>query len=349
MNFPIKYFALFVIVLVEYSCEIKTGKKDIAITEQEENRKELQKQLDAEFGKYIEEVNPGDREYYKAYDKALGLWKIPFHELNIQTSFGKAHVIASGPKNAEPLILLHGMNASSTMWYPNIKALSQNYRVYAIDYLLEPGKSQINAEVKNMNEIMNWYNEIFDQLKLEKFSIIGASEGGWLAVHIALHQKSRIKNMILLSPLQTFIWIRPGSKISSDITYSIAPKRRYLRSVLETMSVNVDKIEMAYIDQYFVATQKAKKSLFMLQMVPFSDKELKSLTMPVLILIGDHDIINKEKSIEQAKELLPYCETGIIKNAGHFLSIDQPETVNARILDFLDENSTTHAKDKTVN
>jgi pimeloyl-ACP methyl ester carboxylesterase len=257
--------------------------------------------------------------------------------LYIQTSLGKAHVIACGTKNTDPLILLHGMNASSTMWYPNIKALSQDHRVYAIDYLLEPGKSQRNSVVKNMNEIMNWYTEIFDQLKLGEFSLIGASEGGWLAVCIALHQKSRIRNLVLLSPLQTFIWIRPGTKISSDITYSFAPKRKFLRPVLKTMSVNVDKIEKAYIDQYFIATQKAKNNLFMLQMVPFSNNELKTLSMPVLVLVGDHDIINKEKSIEQAKELLPNCETGIIKNAGHFLSIDQSETVNARILEFLDK------------
>jgi pimeloyl-ACP methyl ester carboxylesterase len=349
MKSSTKYIALLVIVLAICNCKSETGKKEKEIAEQEETQKALQKQLDDEFGKYTEEVKPKEHEFYKAYDKALALWKIPFHELNIQTSLGNAHVIACGHKNSEPLVLLHGMNASSTMWYPNIKSLSQNHRVYAIDNLLEPGKSHIDAEVRNMNEIINWYNEIFDQLKLGKFSIIGASEGGWLAVHIALHQKSRIRNLVLLSPLQTFIWIRPGLKISSDINYSIAPKRRQLRGVLKTMSVNVDKIEMAYIEQYFIATQIAKKSLFMLQMIPYSDNELKTLTMPVLLLVGDHDIINKEKSIEQAKELLPNCETGIIKNAGHFLSIDQAETVNARILEFLDKNSPGHVKVNKVN
>jgi pimeloyl-ACP methyl ester carboxylesterase len=342
-----KYIALLVIVLVVYNCESEKRRKEKVIAEQEINQKELQNQLDAEFGEYVEEVKAEDREYYKAYDKALALWKTPFHELNIHTSHGNAHVIASGHKNVEQVVLLHGMNASSTMWYPNIKALSQNYRVYAIDYLLEPGKSQINGEVKDMREIMNWYNEIFDQLKLGKFSIIGASEGGWLAVNIALHQGSRIKNLILLSPLQTFIRIRPGSKISSDINYALNPRRKQLRRVLETMSVNVDKIEMAYIEQYFIATQKAKNSIFLFQMTPFSDVELKTLVMPVLLLIGDHDIINKEKSIEQAKELLPHSETGIIKNAGHFLSIDQSETVNTRIIDFLNANSTTHVKRKS--
>jgi pimeloyl-ACP methyl ester carboxylesterase len=349
MKFIMKYIALFVIVLAFYSCQNEKRKKEKVIAEQIEIQKELQKQLDAELGEYVEEVKPEGLKYYKAYDKALTLWKTPFHELNIQTSFGKAHVIVSGPKNAEPVVLLHGMNASSTMWYPNIKALSQNHRVYAIDYLIEPGKSQMNREVKDLKEILNWYNEIFDQLKLEKFSLIGASRGGWLAINIALQQKSRIKNIILLSPAQTFIWIRPGSKMLSNITYTLAPKRKHLRGVLETMSVNVDNIKKAYIDQYFIATQKATSIKFILQMTPFSDDELKTLAMPVLLLIGDHDIINNEKSIEKAKELLPHSETGIIKNAGHLLSIDQSETINTRILDFLDANHTNYVEGNTVN
>jgi pimeloyl-ACP methyl ester carboxylesterase len=326
-----KYTAIIVVLLSISGC----------VNEQ----KRLQKQLDEEFGEYVEVVKPEDVELYKAYNKALKLWKIPFHELNIKTDFGNAHVIVSGSKDAEPLVLLHGMNASSTMWYPNIKALSQNYRVYAIDYLLEPGKSEAIGKVQDMDAIMNWHNEIFDQLKLKKFSLIGASRGGWLAVYIALQQQSRIKSMILLSPAQTFTNIRPGSDMLTNITYTLNPKRKNLRDVLETMSVNVDKIEQVYIDQYFIATEKASLSKFILQMRPYSNDELRTLTMPVLTLIGETDIVNVEKSIDKAKELLPHSETAMIKKAGHFLSFDQAKLVNRRMLDFLNANLKAKSED----
>lgn len=342
MKFYIKNIALFVIVLVVCNCESETRLKDKVIAEQEEIQHALQQQLEDEFGEYAEDVTPKNRAYYKAYNKTLKLWKTPFHEHYIPTSLGKAHIIISGPANAEPLVLLHGMNASSTMWYPNISALSQKYRVYAIDNLLEPGKSQINTNVKGIGALMHWYNEIFDQLKLEQFTLIGASKGGWLAVHIALHQGSRITKLILLSPLQTFTWIRPGPDISSSITYALTPGRKRLRHALETMSENVDNIEQKYIDQYFIGAQHAKNTLLLFQMIPYAEEELKTLTMPVLLLIGDNDIVNKEKSVEKAYELLPNVETGIIKNAGHFLSMDQAEVVNARMLDFLEAGTRTH-------
>jgi len=100
MKFPLKYIALSFILMAVIGCESEARKKDRTDAKQKENQKELQKQLDVEFGEYSEEVKPNDRAYYKAYDKALALWKIPFHELYIQTSLGKAHVIACGPKNA---------------------------------------------------------------------------------------------------------------------------------------------------------------------------------------------------------------------------------------------------------
>lgn len=280
-------------------------------------------------------LRAGSSSYAQAYDKALALWKIPFTELDLKTSYGNAHVIVSGPENAQPLVLLHGMNASSTMWYPNIRSFSENHRVYAIDFLLEPGKSACEGGVDDTDDIMNWYFEIFKQLKLEKFSIVGASRGGWLAINIALHSQKSVNKLALLSPAQAFTWIRPKAGVLANVTYTMSPKRKNLRSTLETMTYNVDKLEQDYIDQYFIATKEADMSKCILQMTPFSDKQLESLTMPVLILIGDNDIINDDKSLESATKHVLHAKVGTIQNAGHFLSFDQPEEVDKRVLDFL--------------
>jgi pimeloyl-ACP methyl ester carboxylesterase len=282
--------------------------------------------------------------YTEAYNKSLKLWQTSFEEKDIKTTLGNAHVITCGPVNAPALILLHGMNASSTMWYPNIKALSSSYRIYAIDFLLEPGKSLCVGDVSSTDAVVNWYYEIFDQLKLKKFSILGASRGGWLAVNIALHSPERINKIALLSPAQTFIWIKPLPKVISNITYSINPKRKKLRNVLETMTANVDNISQVYINQYYIATEEATTNRCIMQMTPFSDDQLRSLKMPVLVLIGDNDIINDEGSLKKAKKLIPNADTDVIKNAGHFLSMDQADIINRRVLSFLGAGSLSARK-----
>lgn len=282
--------------------------------------------------------------YAQAYDRALVLWGIPFTEKDIPTTFGTAHVIIAGPENGEPLVLLHGMNASSTMWYPNVKDFTKQYRIYAIDFLMEPGKSVYNGGIDNTDQVISWYNEIFDQLKLTKFSIVGISRGGWLALNIALHDQSRINKLALLSPAQTFTWIKPNSEIVTNITYTVNPKREKLRTALETMMYDVDVLKQDYIDQYYIATKEATLSKMITQMTPFSEKELKSLSVPVLVLIGDTDIINSEKGLKRAKKYIPDVKTGEIKHAGHFLTFDQPEVVDKKILDFLNEKKDLSAK-----
>ncbi|WP_053977801.1 alpha/beta fold hydrolase [Mangrovimonas xylaniphaga] len=288
---------------------------------------------------YILQMNEEQRPYFEAYDKALKLWGTNYEELYVPTSFGMAHVIVSGPKNGEPIVLLHGMNASATSWYPNAKALSKNHRVFAIDLLIEPGKSDLMGEVKDIESIVSWYFEIFQKLQLEKFNIIGASRGGWLSVKIALHEQTKIKKMILLSPAQTFKWIQPSTGLLANIIYALSPEKKRLENVLESMSANVKKIDQTYIDQYFLGSQLDSINRFVVDMKPYSKEELHSLGMPILVLIGDDDLINNEKSLEVAKENIPNIDAEIIPNAGHFLSIDQAEMVNTKILEFLDSGS----------
>ncbi|PWI29584.1 alpha/beta hydrolase [Flavobacteriaceae bacterium LYZ1037] len=287
---------------------------------------------------YITNPQPEYASFFKAYDASLKLWDVPFEELYIPTSYGTAHVIVSGESHKESVVLLHGMNASSTMWYPNIKALSENYRVFAIDFILEPGKSFISNEIENLDQINSWYQEIFTKLKLKKFHLIGASRGGWLAVNMALRHQENIQSMVLLSPAQTFIWIRPSTNLLKNIIHTFSSNERQVQETLESMSSHVDNISKTYIEQYEIANEKDSINKFVVDMMPFSKQDFKSLKMPVLVLIGDDDMINNKKSIRLAKELIPNGQAKMIKNAGHFLSIDQAEMVNKDIVEFLKNN-----------
>lgn len=284
---------------------------------------------------YITKPSAENKPYFNAYDATLKVWDVPFEELYIPTTHGTAHVVVSGPKSGEPLVLLHGMNASSTMWYPNIKALTKDYRVFAIDFILEPGKSYIIKDIENIDQISAWYHEIFNKLKLDSFHIIGASRGGWLAVNLALQNQENIKSMTLLSPAQTFIWIRPSTDLLRNIIYALSSKDKQIEQNLKSMSSHVDNINKTYLEQYYIGVEKDSINKFVMDMQPFSKRDFESLKMPVLVLIGDDDMINNGKTLLMAKKLIPKGQAEKIDNAGHFLSVDQAEVVNNKILSFL--------------
>ncbi|HLW33120.1 MAG TPA: alpha/beta hydrolase [Aequorivita sp.] len=283
---------------------------------------------------YITNPSTDRKDYFEAYDKVMGHWGVDYEELYINTSKGVAHVIMSGPENGSPVVLLHGMSASSTMWYFNAKALASEHRLFAIDLIIEPGKSYKTSDIKNIREISSWYQEVFEQLKLDSFHLIGTSRGGWLATDIALKNKNT-KSVILLSPVQTFV-VTPVSKgLLKNMLNVFYPKEKRPLRTMETLSNDPSKISKDYIEQYRLALKNDSLNKFMFQMRPFSNKKLRSLEMPVLLLIGDNDLFNTPRSIRLAEKYIPEGQGEIISDSGHFLSVDQTEEVNQKMLDFL--------------
>lgn len=287
------------------------------------------------FSDYSFKTKKDKDSYIKAYNKSLKLWNVPYTEEDVKTTFGTAHVILAGPKNGKKLVLLHGMDASSTMWYPNIQALAKDHRVYAIDFLLEPNKSVSTGKSLSAEEIVNWYNQIFDHYKLTKFDIVAASRGGWIATLLATQKENSINRIVLLSPAQTFQFIDKFNKTTSALMLKLFPNEKKFGKTLNTFSTHPEKISPIYKRQFYLANKYAKSNSSMLKMTPFSEKELEMIQNQVLVLIGDHDVINGEESVERAKKYLVNSKTKVIKDAGHFLTIDQSKVVNDAMIDFL--------------
>jgi len=278
-----------------------------------------------------------EQKYIEAYNNTMKLWPIPYVERDIPTTFGLAHVIISGPADGEPMVLLHGMDASSTMWYPNIKDFAKKYRIYAIDYLVEPGKSIANEEKFTGDDITAWYNQIFDELKLTNINLVGTSRGGWVATHYTIDSQDRIKKLVLLAPVQTFSGINMQSETMTAASFKFFPNRKRLKKVVNSFSRKPGTVCDEFKEQMYLGTKNSKSNFDLLQMKPFSDDELKMLTLPVMVLVGDHDILNKPDIVATAGSILPNVNAAVIEDAGHFLTIDQREEVDKRIMEFLQE------------
>lgn len=104
--------------------------------------------------------------------------------------------------NKHVLILIHGATFGWGQWYPNISYLSKYFTVYALD-LPGCGKSgYINFYSNNIFEYWVKTLSIFiSKLKINKFSLIGYSTGGFVASKLASKIKHKINKLILVSPV----------------------------------------------------------------------------------------------------------------------------------------------------
>jgi hypothetical protein len=75
----------------------------------------------------------GARAVEQRYREVLRLWPVPSEWLFIPTREGNTFVVACGPPDAPPLLLLHGSAANSAMWIGDVASWVQDFRVYAVD------------------------------------------------------------------------------------------------------------------------------------------------------------------------------------------------------------------------
>ncbi|WNG48178.1 hypothetical protein F0U60_31615 [Archangium minus] len=71
---------------------------------------------------------------------------------------------------------------------------------------------------------------------------------------------------------------------------------------------------------------------------PFPEEELRRQLVPTLLLVGEKEVItNGPALVERARQLVPHLQTELVPNAGHLLSGEQPERVNAHVVRFLED------------
>jgi len=276
----------------------------------------------------------GEATYHAAYDKVLALWDVPYECLRVATQFGTTHVIASGPTAAPPLVLLHGIAISSTMWYPNIADLSRDFRTFAVDVMGDAGKSVPSHRPKNRAEHAQWLVDVFNELHIEQADVAGLSYGGFLTLNFALQAPDRVKRIVLLAPAGCFVRFRLAFWLRMASGMFLSPRAAF-KSMIPWISARKDAAESLVFEQMLVNWLFGRAQWGVWPRV-FTDKELRSVSVPTLLLIGDREVIYDPRvAIGRATRLIPRIEVAIIPNASHFLTFDQSESVDARVLDFL--------------
>ncbi|MDR0267177.1 alpha/beta fold hydrolase [Paenibacillus sp.] len=139
-----------------------------------------------------------------AYDEALAEWPVAYESCLVTTGFGTTHVIKSGNRSNPPLLLIHGMTATSLMWSSNIAEWSAHYYVHCIDVPGDFGKSTLLKPLTSKEAAAEWLQELTSELELSEFHLLGHSMGGFLALNFTIAYPERVRSLGLLAPASSF-------------------------------------------------------------------------------------------------------------------------------------------------
>ena len=285
----------------------------------------------------------GEAAYLAAYDATLKLWPVTYEEIEVSSRFGTTHVVTSGPEDAPPLVLLHGFMNTLLIWSPNIADLSRAYRVNAIDIMGHPSKSIPDEPIRDAGDYAEWLTATLNELGLDRVIMVALSFGAWLALNLAITAPERVRKLALLSPAASFLPIVKQFALRGILS-RLPPQRYWFDSLMGWMGFSYDQVNadaQRVLDLMYLGGMNFQMSQETMRVMPsvFSDDELQGLRVPVLLLIGENEVIyDAAEALARARRLVPDFRGELVPECSHDMSFSQYRIVDARVLDFLNNN-----------
>jgi pimeloyl-ACP methyl ester carboxylesterase len=237
--------------------------------------------------------------------------------------------------NGKPVILLHGAFYTIEMnWGELIPELAKTRKVIAIE-LQGHGHTPFSDRKLSRATLASDVEKVMDYLKIDSADIAGYSFGGQVAYQFAIQTPKRLRKLVIISSVyKSDGWVTEVN----DVFKNMKPEL-FANSPLQ-----------AAYDA--VAPDKTKWTKFLDQMLalivePFNmgDDNIAKITVPVLIISGDNDGMDKIELTKTYKLLgggvaadmqpMPKSQLAIIPNQSHVSLMNQTKIISGYLDSFL--------------
>jgi pimeloyl-ACP methyl ester carboxylesterase len=119
----------------------------------------------------------------------------------VEVAGARLHVVEIGPRDAPPIVMLHGASSNLEVMRPLAERLSQTHRVVLID---RPGHGWSTREKfsdSTPQPQARMIAEALQKLGLEPAIFVAHSWSGALALRIALDHPDRVAGLVMLAPV----------------------------------------------------------------------------------------------------------------------------------------------------
>ncbi len=246
--------------------------------------------------------------------------------------------VGEGP----PLLLLHGLAASSETWMPVLPGLAASYRVIAPDL---PGcrrsdKPDTGYEAKTLADI---FVKMLDALNLPEVNLLGHSLGGHIALAMALAHPDRVRSLVLVD----------AAGLGVEVNFnSLEPLMKEVNEENVRIFLGAAMLNKASITSLMVkylanelSDPSTHRALYVMVRAnighdgQFSIKSnrLKELKARTLFVWGEEDSILPLQQGKDGASLVPLARFVSIPECGHCPHLEQPQAFADTVLSFLSE------------
>jgi pimeloyl-ACP methyl ester carboxylesterase len=228
-----------------------------------------------------------------------------------------------------PLLLIHGGFGTISNFEKCIPELSKKYRVIAADSPSHGRSSQIDSLTYPL--MAEYFSKMIDALKLDSLYVMGWSDGGVITLTLAANRPDKVKKVIA-----TGVNYRADgvTKDALDFTNAISIE------AVEALR-NTDAFVKDWYDTYrkLSGSEDAWKKYVVdvkklwLTEIYIPQEKIKSISIPVMLVVGDRDVIRLDHSIE-IRNMINNNQFCVLPNTSHDVYREKPALINAIAADF---------------
>jgi pimeloyl-ACP methyl ester carboxylesterase len=262
-------------------------------------------------------------------------------DYDVERSHGM-HVVHDGPRQAPPLLLIHGSGASGASWGLVVGALADHHHVIRVDL---PGCGQSPpAPSYDVPDQAGRVAVLLDDLGLRHVTLAGHSSGGYVATALAEQRPDLVGSLALISTGPSLDALLPQpfilqALLAPPLGPLLWPRRSdamIRKGINATTARPVDIPGDAVADMRNITYRTFRKVLrrnaayVAERSVP---ERLADLDVPVLVIFGASDPRYEPSSAHQY-DAVPNARVEMLPGVGHMPILEAPETTSVLLLGF---------------
>lgn len=239
-------------------------------------------------------------------------------------------VQGSGPA----VVLITGSNLDRRMWARETAWLARDHTVVRYDLRAHGQSDTATAPFSHLGDLI----DVLDTLKLSKAALVGLSAGSTIALDAALEHPSRVERMVLSGPSISGFVSKQRPAFFGDLMTALQA-RDYDKAadvLLATPVFAAPPESQALVRQMVTENDRlwtVSRELMKAPARPAIDR-LAEVRVPTLVLIGEHDLLQREHADLLGKRVKG-ARLVVIPGGGHLLNLTSPKEFQAAVSGFL--------------
>ena len=230
----------------------------------------------------------------------------------------------------QALLFLHGMAGAHDIWWQQIEALQDRFRIVSLTY----------PAVDTLEGLRQGINAVLEAAGVQRFAVVGTSLGGYLAQYLVARQPERIRQAVFANTFPPNPILARRTR-GADLLIRLVPQALLMASMRWNTRLSIypasggSALLRAYLDEGTYRSMDKVRFLARYRAVIEWFDPPDASGIPLLILESANDPLISPALRNQLKRTYPSAPVHTFGAVGHFPYVNEPQAYTAVLKEFL--------------